>query len=153
ADALSVARFQPALGIDRGHATAAGGGDRLPVHLVLHVATREYAVDAGVGALALGRDVAARVEIELALEELRVRLVADGDEHAVAGELAHLAGLQVAELRAAHAALVGSAEDLFDHRVPDERDLRVAPGPIGHDLGGAELVPAVHQMHVGGELG
>src|SRR5688500_12816161 len=37
--------FEPALGVDGGHATGAGGGDRLPVGVVLHVAAGEHARD------------------------------------------------------------------------------------------------------------
>src|SRR5437763_1075392 len=39
---------EPALGVERGHAAGAGGGDGLPVVVVRHVAGREHAVHARV---------------------------------------------------------------------------------------------------------
>ena len=47
-----------------------------------------------------GHDIAVLVERELALEQFGHRRVADGDEDAVAGELAALAGLDVAQAHA-----------------------------------------------------
>ena len=41
---------KPALGVQGGHAAGAGGGDRLAVVVVGHVAGGEHALDAGVGA-------------------------------------------------------------------------------------------------------
>src|SRR5262245_8942548 len=64
--------FEPALRVDRGRATAAGGSDGLAVHRILYVAAREHAFDTRVGAVRLGHDVAARVELELAFEQLGV---------------------------------------------------------------------------------
>ena len=43
---------EPALGVERRGAAGAGGGDRLPVDVVLHVARREDAGDVGLGRLA-----------------------------------------------------------------------------------------------------
>src|SRR5687768_11345551 len=34
--------LQPSFGIDRGHATGARRGDRLPIHAVLHVSASEH---------------------------------------------------------------------------------------------------------------
>ena len=45
--ALAVVGLQPALGIDGGHAPRAGGGDGLPVGVVLDVAAGEHAAGSG----------------------------------------------------------------------------------------------------------
>jgi hypothetical protein len=54
----SVLRFEPALGLDRGHAAGAGGGDGLAVDLVLNVAAGEDAFDASARRAGVGEDVA-----------------------------------------------------------------------------------------------
>ena len=41
---------EPAFGVERGHAAAAGGGDGLAIIVVGHVAGGEHAFDARVGA-------------------------------------------------------------------------------------------------------
>lgn len=77
--------FPGSVGVERRHAARGGGGDGLTVGLVLHVACGEDAGNAGGGsggAARAGRDDVAAVELELALEEGRVRTVADGDEDA-----------------------------------------------------------------------
>src|SRR5450759_4948973 len=65
------------------HAARAGAGHGLAIDMVLHVARREYAGYAGGGGIALltavGEDVAA-LHFELALEDLCIGRVADGDE-------------------------------------------------------------------------
>ena len=52
------------LGVERGHAAGPGGRDRLPVHVVLHVAAGEHARHAGLGAV-VRDDVAVGVQLEL----------------------------------------------------------------------------------------
>ena len=51
-------RLEPALGIQRRHASRASGRDGLAVDLVLDIAAREHAVDAGVRRARLDLDVA-----------------------------------------------------------------------------------------------
>src|SRR4051794_25976205 len=59
-----VGRLEPALSVDGRHAARPGGGDRLPVRVVLHVAAREHALDVGVRR-AGGRDqVAVLVHVQ-----------------------------------------------------------------------------------------
>src|SRR3546814_2862820 len=78
-----------------GHAAHAGGGHGLAEHLVLDVAGGEDAGDRGRRAVGRGLDVAFVVHVEMAAEHLGRRVVADGDEHAVGGNLARLARLDV----------------------------------------------------------
>ena len=95
-------RFEPAFAIDGRHAAAACGGDGLPVHLVVHVAGGEDALDVRVRRAGLHFDVALVVRLQLSAEERGVRLVADRDEHAVDRHLAQRAGLRVAQPHARH---------------------------------------------------
>src|SRR5262245_40929599 len=142
--------LQPALGVDRGHATAASGGDRLTVHRIVHVASGEHALDAGLLA-ARGHDhIALGVGGELALEELGVGLVTDGDEHAVHGHLGDRATFRVLELHAGDLPVLDALhiDQLVIHQEPDAR---VRLGALEHDLAGAELVAAVDQHHFGAE--
>src|SRR5579859_6965399 len=71
--ALAGENVEVLVGVERRHATGTGGGDRLAVHLVHHVAGGENAGDAGGGGVpfdaALHHDVAV-LHLELVLEEL-----------------------------------------------------------------------------------
>src|SRR4051812_7641294 len=71
-----------ALGVDGGHAAGAGRGHRLAVGRIGGVACREDAGHAGLGGARGDLDVADVVGLELAPEELRVGVMADGDEEA-----------------------------------------------------------------------
>ena len=59
--------------------------------MILDIAAGKDAGDVGLGAI-VGEDVAGRIEIELADEQFRIGLMADGDEQAVAFEVGSLAG-------------------------------------------------------------
>ncbi len=144
---------QEPLGLERRHATHAGGGNGLAVHAVAHVAGGEHAGHAGRGAVGGGGDIAAGVDLELALEQLGRRVVADGDEHAVDGERARLAALEVAQPRAGDAGWVFRSDDLVDHAVPRDLDLVLAEQAVLQHLVGAQPVAAVNQRHLGRELG
>src|SRR5438093_10346720 len=72
---LLVLRFEPALGVDRGHAAHSGGGDRLAVGVVDVVAAGEHAFDRRPRTV-VHADVSEVVELELSLEDLRLRVVA-----------------------------------------------------------------------------
>src|SRR5262245_4760046 len=73
----SVMRRQEVLGLERGHTAGAGSGNRLTVALVLYVASREHAGDAGHRRARRRDDVALLVGLELAAQERCVRHVAD----------------------------------------------------------------------------
>src|SRR5260370_14410545 len=72
---------QPSLRVQRRRAAGAGGGDRLPVGPVHHVARREHALDAGPGAPLLDDQVPLRVGGELPGAQLAARVMADRDEY------------------------------------------------------------------------
>ena len=80
--------------------------------------------------------VALGVELDLAGQQLRARVVADRDEQAGRVELAGLAGLGVAQGQPGELVVT---VDLGDLGVPGELDLRVGEGALLHDLGGAQL--------------
>ena len=73
---------QPPLGVERGGAAGAGGGDRLPVGVVDEVAAGEDAVEVGAGRRCVDLHVAGVVEVDLAAEQLAARVVTDGEEQA-----------------------------------------------------------------------
>src|SRR5207245_10865633 len=75
--------------------------------------------------------------------------MADRDEDTVAAFLADRAALEVSQ---PHAGDDRVAQDVLYHRVPDEADLRVLPGPLLHDLGRPERVAAVHHRDARGDL-
>ena len=73
---------QVALGVERRLAAGPGGGDRLAIGVIDEVAGGEHAGAVRARRAALGDDVAVLVEVDLARDELGLRLVADGDEGA-----------------------------------------------------------------------
>jgi len=106
--------------------------------VILHVAAREYAGQAGLRAV-VRDDVAVGVQLELALEQVGVGLVPDRHEHAGHVDGALFAGIDVEHLHAADLAVL--LDDLRDHGVPPNFDLRVGQRAVRHDLAGPEIVP------------
>ena len=70
-------RGEEALGVEGGGAAGAGRGDRLAVGVVDDVARGEDAGQVGPGGGRIDLEVALVVQVELALEELGARVVAD----------------------------------------------------------------------------
>ena len=68
---------EEALGVEGGGAAGAGGGDRLAVGVVDDVAGAEDTGEVGPGGGGVDLQVALVVQVELALEELGARVVAD----------------------------------------------------------------------------
>ena len=130
-----------------------GGGDRLPVDVVGDVAGGEHAGHRGGGGMAGGDDVAGRLHLQLAGEQLGGGRMPDGDEHAVDLALADRAGFQVLEPHAVDLRRVVAAEHVVEHAVPDHVDLGVLEQPVLQDLFRAERVAAVHHGDLGGEIG
>src|SRR5439155_12983951 len=89
----------------------------------------------------------------LAAQEVGVRRVPDREKDATGRQLL---GAAVALHRALEAdtgdALLVGAEYLVEDAVPLHRDLRVAQGPLLHDLAGLQHVPAVDQVDDAAEL-
>src|SRR5260370_22071632 len=80
--ALVFVLFQKLFGINGGHATGTRGRNRLAVAMVLHVAGNKHA-KAGGEAAVLGKQIAIRIHLKLALVDGGVRILADGHEHPI----------------------------------------------------------------------
>src|SRR6202521_683012 len=73
---------EKAFRLERRHAALSGRGHGLTVDVVGDVAGRKYACHRG-GRRRCGADVARRLQVQLTLDQLGRRRVADGDEHTV----------------------------------------------------------------------
>src|SRR5262249_42350862 len=144
--------LEVALGLERGHASAAGRRDRLSKREVLDVARCEDARYAGRSTPRLDLDVAVRQQLDLAAEDLRVGLMTDRDEETVDGPLRLGPGLHVLQAHRRDLALL-NVKDVLDHRVPDESDLRILERALLHDLGRAQRVAPVDDVHPAAEAG
>src|SRR5437762_1010542 len=82
---VSADAFEIGFGVERGHASRAGGRHRLPIHMIGNIACGKHTRHRRRGrvalAAALDADIAAG-HVELTLEDLRIRRVADRDENA-----------------------------------------------------------------------
>ena len=134
-------------GIQGGHASAAGGRDRLAILGVLHIPRREYAGHIRGRAVAR-KDVTLLVRLHLSLKGRGIRHVADGHEDAVALFLEGLPGLRILQAHTGHPFRV-LPENLVHHRIPDHLDLRILHDPFLHDLRRPELVPPVYDANPG----
>src|SRR4030095_16520165 len=92
-----------------------------------------------------GLDVARGLHIQLPNEQLGGGGVADGDEYAVRLSLGERAGLDVAQDRSLHLERIFLAQHVFQHGVPDHRNLRILEQTILHNLFRAETVAAGHE--------
>src|ERR1700723_3263019 len=78
--------FEEFLDFDGSHAAGSGGGDGLAIAPVLHIATREYAPDAGPDVV-VRLEIAVGVGVELAGEHLRVGIVPDAEKQRAGREV------------------------------------------------------------------
>src|SRR5882724_5668409 len=125
--------------------------------MILHVARRKHAGYAGrrraTLVAAFGDDVAI-YHIDLALEDLRVRRMADGNENTVQRQIPRVVVLGRADADAVHAFLV--AQYFVQRMVPLELDiarLRFFRQAVDQDRLGAELVAPVYYGHGLGDVG
>jgi hypothetical protein len=118
--------------------------------VVGHVAAGEHALHRRAGGARVGKDeVAVGVHLQLALEQLGVGVVTDGDEQALDVELVHLSRDGVAQLQCVDLTV---ADHALHHRVPAEVDLGVRERALLHDLRRPQLVPPVDDGDVRREL-
>src|SRR5712692_8173831 len=92
-----VLRLQVALGLEGGHAAGARGRHGLAIGEVGDVAGREDSGHGGLGRSRHHLHVAVRAELDLALEEGGVRMMADGHEEPVDRRLPDHAALEILE--------------------------------------------------------
>ena len=135
--------------IDGRRAAGARGRDGLPIDMIRTIAGHKDAGDVGHRALP-GKDEAVFVQVDFALEQIRVRHMADGDEHAGHRQQTFRPGLQVLQFHRRHLVLL-HVENLRDGGIPDRLDLRIGQRALGHDLGRAQGVAPVDQIHDGAE--
>ena len=126
--------------------------DRLAVGVVDDVADGEDAAEVGPGRAGLGDDVAVLVGLDLAGDDLRARHMADRDEGAGRLDLLLVAGLGVAQADLGQFAVL-AGDELLRHERRLEVDVVLLDGAVAHDLRGAELVAAVDDRQLVGELG
>jgi hypothetical protein len=79
--------------------------------------------------------------------------MSDRDEDAVGLELGERVGPDVPEPDMGDLARIFLAADLVDDAVPDHLDLRMLEQAVLQDAFGAEVVAAMHQRHLRGEVG
>src|ERR1051326_211240 len=87
--------FQPTLGFECSHAAAAGSRDGLTENGILHVAASEDAGNIGARGIGPSLHVAFFVEIDLALEDFGVGIVADRNEKLVDLQFRQIPGLHI----------------------------------------------------------
>jgi len=99
------AGFEKPLRLERRHAAGAGGGDRLAIAAVLHIAAGKEAGDRhtvfGDQHIVLRANITVVVQIDQAGEELSVGLVANAKKESVNGQRRLLAGLHILQPHAA----------------------------------------------------
>ena len=96
---LFVSRSQEAFGVNGRGAAHAGGGDGLAIDVVRAIAGDEDTPHIGHGA-AFPKDKAVGVHFDLAFEDAGIGRMADGDEHAGAGQNAFRIGLGIFQANA-----------------------------------------------------
>src|SRR5437868_4409062 len=143
--------FQPALCFDRRHASGSGSRDGLTENRILNIAAGKDAGNIRPRGAGLRLDVALFVEVDLSLEDLGIRIMANGNEQSIDGQVGLLLGLMVEKFQARDAAF-RAADNLFDGRVPDEFDFRICHGAVLHDLGCPQGVASMNQVYLGGKL-
>src|SRR6185436_17885003 len=116
--------IQKPFGVYRSHAPGASRGNRLAIHRVLRVAAGKHTRNIGRSRAAIRDQVADIIHVELALEQIGVRLVSDRDENSFARKNGFLSRLQVLDSNAGDSRL-RRAKYFFNRRVPDELNLIV----------------------------
>src|SRR6266542_2430620 len=142
---------QVPLGVQRAHGAGAGRSDRLAIRVVDEVTDRKHAREAGTCGAVAGQNVALLVGLHLVGNELGARRVPDRDEGPADLELLGLAGLGMPEAHLGELA-VFAGDKLLGNERRLEGDVGDFPGPLEHDLGGAEVIAAVHGREVVGEV-
>ena len=94
-------------------------------------------------------DGAVVFHFDLVLEDLSLRLVADGDEHAFGVDLGEVAGFVSTDHRAADRQGIILADDFADFAIPDWLDFRVIGDAFLQQSFGAHLVAAVDEENFG----
>src|SRR6266852_2038670 len=146
-----VVLFQELFSVQGGHAAGAGGGDRLAIAMVLHIAGDENAGDGRLAAIQ-GNKVAVGIHFELAAEDNSVGVVADSDKDTIKLNLGSDISHGIAQAHTADVS-VGVRKNLVDHRGRHEFDFFIGPCAIEHDFGSAKLRAAMNEIDLAGVAG
>src|SRR5690242_6605767 len=119
--------FQELLDFQGRHAPGTGGGDRLAIAPVLHVAAGKHPRDFSEDVFR-GLQVPVSVRVQLPFEYLGIRVMADTEKHGAGREFPGLAALQVAQLQSSHF-LFRHIQNIVDHGIRQEFDFWVLLGP------------------------
>jgi hypothetical protein len=157
-DSLLVGEIvEVGFGIECSHATGTGRGYCLSIDMVTHIAGGKYALDTGRRGhtlqAAFHPDIAI-MHLQLAVKDLRIRLVANRDEHTRQVYFLRGAILDMPDPHSCHTTLV--TEHFIQHVVPHDRDhafLLFPEQAILQDLFGAEFIAPVDQRYVRGNIG
>src|SRR6516165_6880826 len=120
--------------LERCHAALARGGDRLAINVIGDVAGGKHAWHRCCRRKRRGLDVARALHLHLSHAQLGCRRMADRDEHAVRVPFGCGAGFDVAENDAFHLERVLAAQDLLQHRIPDDCNFRIPKQPVLEDV-------------------
>src|SRR5215831_9611087 len=143
--------FEVFLRIDRRHASASGGRDRLSVDVILDVARGEDPRNTGPASFTR-ENVAIVIHLNQPLENLSIGNMSNRHKNAIAFEIGDFTVLQVFELDPFD--ILGfNVIDVLNGGVPHEVDFGVFEGAFLHDLGSSQLVPAVNDRDIIGILG
>src|SRR5205823_14804059 len=96
-DSLLCVGFQKSFSFQRGHASGAGGSDRLTEAAVLYVPASKHSRYTSRNVI-LCHQVAVAVHIELTFEYLGVGNVADPQKHSAGSKIPDSSSLQIAQL-------------------------------------------------------
>src|SRR6266567_2227464 len=94
-DALFSLLFQEFLDFQRGHATGAGGGNRLAIAAILHVSAGVDAMNARED-IVVSLEVTIRIGVELPGKHLRIGIVADAKKQGAGREIPSSVRLHIA---------------------------------------------------------
>ena len=144
---------QETFGLDGGFATAGGGGDGLPVVRVGHVACGKYAGELRARRAVEGPDVTHFVRFEPRFKDVGIRLVADGEEETVDGDV-HLFLVRLTkafhQVRALYAVFAKEPDGVV---FEEHLDVRRLKDPFLHHLRGAQVGFADDEINLLREAG
>ena len=135
-----------AFSLERSHAATARRGNSLTIPLILDITSSKYTFYARLSRSGDSDDVAIRVGLELTTDEGGRRLVSDGVEETVDGEVLLLTSEDVLDAEVVEQIAVTLALDCDG--VPEDGHFGVVHQALRHDLGRTKLAPANEDVNV-----
>src|ERR1041384_4714065 len=140
---------QKTFGIDGRHATRTRSRNGLPVNRILHVATRKHSRNVCRRRMSGSLQIPNLVHVQLAFEQLSVRLVTNRNEHTLTMKNLLFARLQISQTNTRNTMYLRS-QNLLHTRIPDKLDLLVLERLILHDLRRAQLIATMNDVNLRG---